>query len=96
MLAAVEDDLQMESVPSLDRKELFQIRFGLNHILSIGQSPTLRQSVDVRIDRERRYAEGLGHDDRCRLMTDTRQPLQGFEVLGDLTGVLLNQDIREP
>ena len=96
MLASIKDDLQMEPVPSLDREELFQIRFGLNHILSIGQSPTLRQSVDVRIDRKRRYAEGLSHDDRCRFMTDPWQPLQSFEVLRDLTGVLLNQDLREP
>ena len=96
MLATIKDDLQMEPVPSLDREELFQIRFGLNHILSIGQSPTLRQSVDVRIDRKRRYAEGLGHDDRCRFMTDAWQPLQSFEVLGDLTCVLFDEDPREP
>ena len=96
MLAAIKDDLQMEPVPSLDREELFQIRFGLNHIFPIGQSPTLGQTMNVRIDRKRRYAEGLGHDDRCRFMSDAWQPLQSFEVLGDLTCVLMNQNLREP
>ena len=52
--------------------------------------------MNVRIDRKRRYAEGLGHDDRCRFMSDAWQPLQSFEVLGDLTCVLMNQNLREP
>jgi hypothetical protein len=29
-------------------------------------------------------------------MTDAWEPLQGFEVLGDLTGVLFDEDPREP
>src|SRR5688572_19076009 len=43
--------------------------------------------MDVGVDRERRLAERLGHDDARGLVTDARQGLEPFEVPTDFEGL---------
>jgi len=61
MLTAVENDLQVEAVPGVARKELFQVSLGLRDVFSGGEFPAGCEAVDVGIDRKRRDAEGLSH-----------------------------------
>ena len=59
MAAPVENHAQVQRVPAFRREEFFQITFGLLDIASVAQPPARGQSVDVRIHREGRHAEGL-------------------------------------
>ena len=72
VLATVENDLQVKPVPRLHRKKLLQIILGLHDVFSIGQSPSLREPMDMGIDRKSRYAEGLCHDNRRGLVANPR------------------------
>ena len=92
MLAAVEDDLQVELVPLLLGKAFFQVALGLFDVLALGELPALGEAVDVSVDGKGGHAEGLGHDHGSRLVADAGQGLEVLKVVRHFTAVLLNQD----
>ena len=72
MLAAVKYDLQMQPIPRLTRKESLEIFFGLNDVFSVGQSPSLGQTMNMCIDWKGRHTECLSHNDRSGFVPDSR------------------------
>ena len=62
MLAAVVSDLQVQSIPTLLRKQAPQILLSLHNVPAIGQAPALSQSMNMSIHRKSRHTEGLRHD----------------------------------
>ena len=95
VLAAVEDDLQVELVPLVLWEEPLGVALGLLHVLPVGEIPAVHQAVDVGVDREGRDAEGLRHDHRRRLVPHAGEALKGFHVLGDGAAVLVHQDLAQ-
>jgi hypothetical protein len=59
VLPSIENQLNMQLVPALRRKEFFKIGLGLLNAFAVRQLPALREAVDMRIDRKRRNAERL-------------------------------------
>jgi hypothetical protein len=68
MLSSVVNNLQVQDVPTVLWKETFQIFFRLHNVLAIGQSPSLREPMDVSVDRKGRMAERLAHHHARRLV----------------------------
>ena len=52
--------------------------------------------MNVRVNREGGYAEGLRHDHTGRFMANARQALQCFHVDGYVTAVFLHQYFTQP
>ena len=68
----IKDNLQMKSIPFFDRENFFQVGFCLFDVFAGRQSPPLRQSMNVGIDRECGHAKGLRHDDTGCLVANAR------------------------
>ena len=94
MLAAVENDLEVEAVPGLAGEELLQVALSLDDVFSGGEFPAGGEAVDVRVYGKCRDAEGLGHDDGGGFVTDAGQGLERGEIRRDLAGVLFHQNFR--
>ena len=71
----IENDLKVQVVPSFPSEYLFEISLGLVDIAAAGESPALRQPVDMRVDGKARYPEGLRHHHRCGLVSYARKSL---------------------
>jgi hypothetical protein len=95
MLPGIVDDLKVQGIPPISRKQSLQITLRLHHGTSVRQLPTLRQSVNVGIYRKRRFAKSLRHHDLCRFVTDSGETLQGFKIAGNHSGMSLNQQSRQ-
>src|SRR5713226_823268 len=95
ILPAKVDDLKVPLTPVLPREELLQIRFRLPHVLSFRQSPSVRKAMDMRVDREGRLSEGLGHHDAGSLVANARKLLELFDVARHLAAVMIDQRSRE-
>ena len=91
MLSAIVNDAEMQRVPMLLGEQFFQVRFRLLHIPAAGEFPALRESVNVRVDRERRNTECLSQDHTRRFVTYSRQFLQFLEGPRHLTTVLRDE-----
>jgi hypothetical protein len=52
VLTAIVDDLEVQFVPRISRKQMLEVLLGLADILSSSKTPALSQSMDVRIHRE--------------------------------------------
>ena len=96
MLSAEVNDLQVEFIPGLLGKEALEILLGLLDRFPVGQAPSLGQTVNMGINRKGWDTEGLGHDHLCGLVAHARESLQGLEAIGNLTGMLLDQNLRQP
>ena len=92
MLSAIINDLKMKIVPRFDWEELFQVRFCLLDVFPIGKSPTLSQTMNMRVDWKSGNVEGLGHDYAGSFVTDARQAFKGCEFRRNLGCVLLYKD----
>ena len=68
----IKDNLQMKSIPFFDRENFFQVGFCLFDVFAGRQSPPLRQSMNVGIDRECGHPKGLRHDDTGCLVANAR------------------------
>lgn len=90
MLAAIEDDLQVQLVPALAGEAFLQVALGLDNVLSLAEFPALGEAVDVGVHREGGHAEGLGHDHGCRFVADARQGFEGFEISGNLASMFFH------
>lgn len=95
VLAAVEDDLEVEFVPGVSGEEFFEVVFGLCDVFALGEFPTFGEAVDVCIDGEGGDAEGLGHDDGSGFMSDAGELFEVGEGGGDLAVMLVNEDVAE-
>ena len=84
MLPTEKNNRQMEPIPIAVRKKALEIPFGAFHRISIREPPARREAVNMGIDRKRRDAESLGHDDARGLVSD---PGQGLESIGVATNV---------
>jgi len=76
MLTTIKNNPQVQLVPMLLRKHPFQIRLRLLDIPTSRQLPTLRQPMNMGIDRKRRLTPRLAHDHRRRLVPHPGQFLQ--------------------
>jgi len=81
-------------MPLVGRERGLQVDLGALDVLAVGEAPAFGQAMDVRVDRERRHAEGLHHEDRRGLVADTRQRLERFEGRGHFTAVTLHEQPR--
>src|SRR6186713_240304 len=91
MLATIVDDPQMQLIPMLPWKNLFQIGFGLLNTSTTCKLPSLRQTMDVRIDRKRREVKYLRHHHTRGLVSHARQFLEFVERAWNLTGMFFNE-----
>src|ERR1051325_10995639 len=91
VLAAEVDDLQMTAAPLVAREELLQIALGLLDRRPVRQAPARCQSMDVRVDGERRLAERLAHDDARGLVADARKPPEAGDVARPPAAVLVDE-----
>lgn len=71
VLAAVKNDLQVELVPMLFGKSLFQVGLGLLDVFSGRKTPPLRQPVNMSIDRKGRDTERLSHHNTSGFVSNT-------------------------
>ena len=62
VLSTKEDDLQVERIPFIGRKERLEISLGTRDVLPIGEAPSRRESMDMCVDRKRGMTKGLAHD----------------------------------
>lgn len=92
MLSAIENDLQMKTAPRFRRIELFQILLRMFDSRAIGQLPSLRQAVDVCVDRECRDPKGLHQDHRGSLVANSGERFEGLQRCRYLALVLLDQN----
>jgi hypothetical protein len=91
MLAAVEDDPQVELVPMLAGEELFQIPLSLLDTPPVRQFPPLGEPVNVGVHRERRFAKGLRHHDTRGLVPHPRQRFEFLKRPRHLAAMSLKQ-----
>src|SRR5687768_13129476 len=70
VLAPEIDELQVAAAPLVAGEHFLEIALGLFDVLRLRQLPASGEAVDVRIDGERRLAEGLGHDHARGLVSD--------------------------
>lgn len=70
----------MKLVPVLLGKKTLKIALRLFDARTAGQPPTLRQAMDMSIDRKGRHAKRLGHYDTGGLVADARQTFELFEA----------------
>ena len=95
MFTTVIDDLKMELIPTFTLEQPLEILFGLLHVASVGQLPPLSEAMNMRVDRKCRDAEGLSHDDACRLMSDAGQLFKFCKRLRDISFVLIHKHVRQ-
>src|SRR3954453_20655372 len=95
VFAAEVDHLQMPLRPLLAREQLLQIALRLFHIFSRGQSPSPRQPMDVRVDREGRLAECLRYDDTRGLVSDSGQLLERRDIVRNASAMFVDDCLRE-
>jgi hypothetical protein len=93
--SSIENDLKVQVIPPMFAKHLFKVTLGFDHVTPACQSPALSQSVNVRIDGEAGYTEGLRHNDTCRFVANPRKSLERIKVLRHLTAVFLNQYLTQ-
>lgn len=93
MLPTEKNNRQMEPIPIAVRKKALEIPLCAFHRISIREPPARREAVNMGIDRKRRDAESLGHDDARRFMPYARKRLKGRHVCGHFTRVLIDQDL---
>jgi hypothetical protein len=96
VLASEEDDLEVEADPRVLGKRRLEVAFGAFDRGAVRETPALGQTMDVRVDGERRDAEGLGHDDARGLVTDAGERLELRERARDTPAVLFDEEFREP
>ncbi len=95
MLTAVEYELEVQRVPSFDGKPFLEIDLCLDDRSTAGQSPALRQSMDVGVDGEGGHPKALTHDDGSRFVSDPRQSLESFKRIWDDPGVVFDNKSGE-
>ena len=96
MLPSEEDDLQVQVVPALLRKDGFEVSLRSLDVGPVGKSPASSKPVDVGVNREGGHTEGLSHDHACGLVAHAREGFQRFEAGRDLTVMVLKKHLREP
>ena len=94
MLPAIIDDPQVQLIPVFTRKHLFQIRFRLLNATPACQLPTLREPMDVSVDRKCRLMKHLRHHDACGLVAHSRQLLEFSKRPRHLSAMLFDQHAR--
>ncbi len=92
MLPTVINDLQVQLVPALLWEKPLQILLRLGNAFSVCQFPSLGQAMNMGVHRKGGVAEGLGHHNRCRLVSDPGKFLQFIESGWYRTTVLIDQD----
>ena len=88
-LSTIEDDLKMELIPGLLRKQTLQIRFCTLDAYSTAQPPTLSKPVYVCIHGKGRHSEGLGHHNGGRFMPHAWQRFQRMKTGRNLAAMAL-------
>src|SRR5690349_11277680 len=94
-VAPVQDEPVVRVLQVLGRRELQQLVFYGNDILSRGETGTVRDAEDVRVHRYCVLAERRVEDHVRRLAPDARQVLERLAAAGYLAAVLLEQHLRE-
>jgi predicted CoA-binding protein len=96
VLAPEEDDLEVEADPRVLGEGRLEVAFGALDGGTVGETPARGEAMDVRVDGERRDAEGLGHDHARGLVTDAGERFELLEGARDAAAVLLDEHLREP
>ena len=78
-------------LPELVRRELLQPRLDFVDVVARREVGAVRDAEDVRVDRDRRLAEGGVEHDVRRLAADARQRFQRFALARHRAAVLLEQ-----
>ena len=73
MLTPKEDDLQVQVIPILARKDGFEVALGTFNRRPAAEAPARREAVDVGVHWKCRDSEGLGHHHAGRLMSNSWQ-----------------------
>ena len=73
MLSPVENDLQVQVVPGIHGEQPFQVVLGLHHTFSAGQSPSLRETMNVGVDWKRWNPKRLRHHHTGGFVADPRK-----------------------
>lgn len=95
MLTTVEDDAEMELVPALAGESPLEVALGLDDVFPRGQFPALGEAVNVGIDGESGYTEGLAHDDGGGFVSDPGKSLQRRKIGGNLPAVFFDENLRK-
>lgn len=95
MLAAVENDLKVQFVPRVPRKNLFQIALRLDDVFPATEFPSLCQAVNMGIDRKCGNTKGLRHYHGCGFVAYSREFLEFFETLWNFASVFFDEDSAE-
>lgn len=90
--STVENDLQVQVIPSALLKHAFQVALCFVDIAPACESPALCQTVYVRIDRKAWDAERLRHHNACCFMSYAWKLFEALEVLGDFAAMIFDQD----
>ena len=90
-----ENDLQMQVIPFLFRKNFLEVFLCLLYGFAIGQTPTGRQAMNVGINRKCRYTKRLSHHDTGSLVTDPRKRFQTFKIGRDFPTVLFHKNAAQ-
>ena len=90
------DHREMQPRPGFPRKDRLQIALRLIHALLVRQTPSRRQSMNMRVYGERRRIEGLYEYDTGRLVSHARQGLERVHISWNDAPVLVHEDLGEP
>ncbi len=93
--APIKNNPQVQRVPVITRKKLFQVSLRLLDAAPVAQAPALREPVDVCVDWKRRHAPRLCHHHARGLVADARQGLEFGERPRHRAAVPLDQEARQ-
>ena len=93
--APEKNDLQMALFPFAFRENFLEVFFGLLYRRTVGKTPALGETVNVRIHREGGNLERMNHHDAGGLVAYTGQSFELFEGAGNLTVVLFYKNLGQ-
>src|SRR5579862_8605933 len=91
-LAAVMDQPMMGVGPIVFRNHPHRLSLGLRWCARTGQTESIRNPKDMRVDRDRRRLKCDGEDDVRRLASDTREREQFVHGFRNTSAVTLDED----